>query len=324
MNNTYKYICILALSPLLWGCSSLLPGIGKKPTPTKGSEAQTVAPAPADPQPAQPVPATPTAPAQPAVSADTVAKAPAASLATLVTPLGRELEGRWTIIQVGPTVIDRDEDMPYIIFEPATARFYANNGCNTLNGAYSLDNADKVTFHSVAATLRLCPDAPFDGAINEIISDGHATPLRHEDIGQESFIDFLGHDGTTIMRLRRGNMSFLNGQWDIESVANCDDSPAADIFIDLNEHKIHGNTGCNIVNGDIYLDHRRSNAIDFSNLHTTRMACPPPFDRFQTAMLVALEETATAISDGAQRVMLLGHDGQILMTLRKSPVEKQQ
>ena len=339
MNHTYKHIGIAALGLLLAGCSAILPSNKNR---IDGSQAQKTVSVPSPNVPSSPAsaagtPGTATTPSKPAdntpatqgaPAANATSSAPADSLskgndvASLITAgsgIGHKLDGRWTIIQVGSTTIDRDDDMPYLIFEPATARFYGNNGCNTLNGAYSLDANDFITFHSVLSTMRYCPETQFDSEINSIVADGRSTRLRVEEIGQESFVDFLDAGGNVAMRLRRGNMRFLNGQWDIEKVAGIDNvEPGANIFIDIEEHKIHANTGCNIVNGDIYLDHRLSNAVDFSNLTSTRMACPPPFDKFQTAMLVALEETATAISDGADRVMLLGHNGQILMTLKKS------
>lgn len=239
---------------------------------------------------------------------------------TQQTPLARNLGGEWTIVQVGATAIDRDEDMPYIIFEPSSASFYANNGCNTLNGAYSVDTKDMITFHNILSTLRLCPNVTFDNEINAVITENVPVQLRMNEVGAESFVEFVSASGKLVMRLRRGNLQFINGNWDVQSITGLDKLEVpADIFFDLGELRLHGNTGCNIVNGDIYLDHRRSNAIDFSNMITTRMACP--YDKQQTAMLVALEETASAISDGADKVMLLSSDGKVLMILKRAPVE---
>ena len=243
-----------------------------------------------------------------------------ASKMTMQTGVARSLGGEWTIIQVGATAIDRDEDMPYIIFQPSTAQFFANNGCNTLNGSYSVDGGDNVTFHGILSTLRMCPDVAFENQINSIITENVPVKIRISSVGQESFAEFIGTQGKPLMRMRRGNLEFLNGQWNVESVAGLGKLEApADLFFDLGELKLHGDTGCNIVNGNIYLDHRQSNAVDFSNMITTRMGCPAPIEKQQTAILVALEETATALSDGQDKVMLLGSDGRILMTLVRAP-----
>ena len=228
-----------------------------------------------------------------------------------------QLAGQWVIFQVGSTTIDRDEDMPYIIFDTTDKAFYANNGCNTLNGSYTINQDGRMSFHNVLSTMRLCPDVEFEGQINEVISE--KAPVRYavEKVGNESFFEFLDKNGKALMRMRRGDIGFLNGQWDVESIRGLEKLEVpANIFFDLTEKTLHGNTGCNIVNGDIYMDHRMANAIDFSNMLTTRMACP--YDTQQTAMLVALEETASVISDGRDKAMLLDANGQTLMTLRRA------
>lgn len=242
----------------------------------------------------------------------------AASSLTLNSKLAKQLDGEWQIIQVGSHTIDRDEDMPYIVFEPTAGSFYGNNGCNTLNGAYSTDGNGNITFHNVLSTMRLCQDTKFDSEINAIVADNVTSHLKLTEVGKETFLDFVNDRGKILMRLRRGNLGFLNGNWQVESIAGIEKMEVpADIFFDLGELKLHGNTGCNFINGTIYLDHRRSNAVDFSNMITTRMACP--YNDQQTAMLVALEQTETAISDGADHVMFLDGRGRNLMTLRRIP-----
>lgn len=250
---------------------------------------------------------------QPATSSN-VENTPSATES--LSDLEQRLGGKWTIIQVGNTTIDRDEDMPYIIFEPSTSMIYASNGCNTLNGTYTAKSQNTISFQNIASTLRACPDVPYETQINAVLSE-QPVPFKITEIGSESFIDFLDANGKSIMKMRRGNLEFLNGQWDVESITGLSklDVPA-NIFFDIAELKLHGNTGCNIVNGDIYLDHRRPNSVDFSNMMTTRMACP--YDKQQTAMLVALEETASALNDGIDKVLLLNSDGKILMTLKKA------
>ena len=47
----------------------------------------------------------------------------------------------------------------------------------------------------------------------------------------------------------------------------------------------------------------------------TRMACP--YTTQETALLVALEETASALSGGKDSAMLMAADGRELLTLRR-------
>ncbi len=308
------------------GCSTVQNLTSKvKPLVTKGDQAESVTPPKAEDQEiareasqdyTSPIPADAVAEADSAaVIPDT---AEAENSIQLISPaLAKAINGEWQITMVGKNPIDRDEDMPYIVFDTEQASFYANNGCNTLNGAFTLTPDSVLTFHNVLSTMRLCQDAAFEHEINVIIADGHPSPIRLSNVGSESYLDFVTGSGKLLMRLRRGNLDFLNGNWDVESIAGLDhlDVPA-NVFFDLGELKLHGNTGCNYVNGTIYLDHRRSNAVDFSNMITTRMACP--YNDQQTAMLVALEQTETALSDGAGKVMFLDENGRNLMTLRRA------
>lgn len=302
MNRLIKISAVCLVAAMAASCS-----ITKKNANTiSGAQAtKTETPIPTQPNPVTSIP--------PATSS-TVENTPSAT--SSISELEQRLGGKWTIIQVGSTTIDRDEDMPYIIFEPSTSMMYASNGCNTLNSAFTLDSQNTISFHNMASTLRACPDVPYETQINSVLSE-QPVPFKISEIGSESFFDFLDANGKSIMKMRRGNLEFLNGQWDVESITGVSklDVPAS-IFFDIAELKLHGNTGCNIVNGDIYLDHRRPNSVDFSNMMTTRMACP--YDKQQTAMLVALEETASALNDGTDKVLLLNGEGKILMTLKKA------
>ena len=326
MKKSFIYITFLVFAGMLSSCSVYEKIMGKNNSTTvSGSEAKEVGVVNQTPSVAQeqsseatsvkenhpPImfPSTST-PAQP----DTTTTAPKKT--TSLSGVARVVGGSWTIIEVGDTKIDRDEDMPYIVFVPSEERFYANNGCNTLNGAYNISD-DKITFHYVLSTLRFCEDVNFDHQINTIIADDVATDLRVSEKGNETFLDFVTPAGKILMRLRRINLEFLNGQWNIVGVAGLKKlSEPATVFFDLNDLDLHGNTGCNFINGKIYMDHRAPNAIDFSNIITTLRACEYPAQ--QTSILVALEECVSVISDGADRATLLGADGTILMELQKA------
>lgn len=222
------------------------------------------------------------------------------------------LAGEWTIVGVGKTSITDREEMPYITFDDG--KIYASNGCNVLNGSYKLANG-KLSFGGVASTMRYCPDVPFEHDINVVIADGTSYPVRIERVGHESYLYLLDSAGRKLMTARRHNMGFLNGQWLVTSIdGNPVDDEECNIFFDIAEGKVHGNTGCNYFNGDIYINSDRSNALELSNMGVTRMACPKTAQ--ETAMLVALEQTASAIQGSDRQVMLLDKNGKKLITLK--------
>lgn len=230
--------------------------------------------------------------------------------------------GKWTISSVQSVTIDAEDDAPYVQFD-TNGRFYGSNGCNILNGNYLLRSDGVMVFSQVLSSMNLCPDNNYGYLINAVLSDESRPVVECQRIGQDTYLSFLDDKGKTIMTLRRNNMEFLNGNWQVTSIdGNAIDDPEANIFFDVAELKVHGNTGCNYFNGDIYFDPQRSNAFDLSNMVLTRMACPKTSQ--ETAMMVALEDASTAIAGTDENtVLLINSAGMQLMTLRRLPIINQ-
>lgn len=236
-----------------------------------------------------------------------------------IKSIGTAIDGQWNVAEVGSRKIELEEDVPYITFDAAAGRIYAFNGCNYLNGSYTLSEANELSFGHMMSTLKYCAGITFDSEINAVISDKTTLSAEIKRIGQDSYLYLRSDRGKKVMTLRRHNMEFLNGHWLVTSIdGKSIDDEEANIFLDIHELKIHGNTGCNFFNGEIYIDPNRSNAIDFSKMNVTRMACPKTAQ--ETAMLVALESTSSAIAGRHEStVLLLDKKGRELMTLRRIP-----
>ena len=230
--------------------------------------------------------------------------------------LADRINGEWIIVTAAGQPVDRVDDMPYVTFEKQTGRVYASNGCNILNGSYALSADGRITFGNMLSTMKMCEPTPYETAITKALS-GDAT-LSVKQLGHESYLTFSDAKGAEIITARKHNMDFLNGNWQITSVnGKAVSSDDATLFIDINELKVHGNTGCNLFNGSLFINPDKSNAIDFSNLASTRMMCPNMEQ--ESAILLALEETVTAIQGSKNNVMLLNSAGKELMTLMSIP-----
>lgn len=231
--------------------------------------------------------------------------------------MSKSLIGEWTIIKVGNTDIRQDDNMPYINFSPAELRFYAFNGCNVLNGDYRIEGAT-ITLSHILCTQRLCPEISYDGDINYALRENEKLHISIKDIGNESYMYICDNAGQKLLTLRRHNMDFLNGEWLVAKIENESvDDEGVNIFFDISEKKIHGNSGCNFFNGAITMDPATANSINFTNMGVTRMACPNG-DR-ERKMLVALELTTTAIRGGEDKVLLIDRKGKTLLTLKRAP-----
>lgn len=241
-------------------------------------------------------------------------------------PVGKSvaslLNGEWRIVQVGDVKVSGDEDMPYINFEASTGKFYSSNGCNILNGNYTV-NGDKIAFSGVISTKKYCGGVKYDSAITAVLSGEVPVKVAVNKLGSDYYLTFLNPSGKELMTAVRDNMGFLNGNWQIMSVrGKALNDEEATIFIDVPALKVHGNTGCNYFNGEIYINPDKSNAIDFSGMALTRMACPK-FEQEQAIML-ALEETVTALDRGDGNAILLDGAGKELMKLKGIPVSAEE
>ena len=73
-------------------------------------------------------------------------------------------------------------------------------------------------------------------------------------------------------------LSALNGEWKIEEV-NGEAIPSGMekqpfINFDVKKKSIHGNAGCNLINGGFETDKENPRSISFPNVISTMMACP--------------------------------------------------
>ena len=92
--------------------------------------------------------------------------------------------------------------------------------------------------------------------------------------GAVTYLDLKSAGGRVVMVLRRHNMDFLNGAWRITMLNGTPMEEGGSITIDVTDLKIHGNTGCNIFNGTLFIDPDKVDSAQFADLITTRMSCP--------------------------------------------------
>lgn len=233
-----------------------------------------------------------------------------------------EVEGYWRIATVmGERA--KGEEAPYLKFVKTPggeARVYGNNGCNTLNSDYACNPADStLTFSKSITTMRACPDMKVAGLINDALAQARRYTIACT--GQTYTLTLSGAGGQPLMVLTHQDYDFLNGTWEVVtlngSAVKC---PDMRLVIDLEEGRIHGNTGCNIMNGTIIPDMLEQGVVSFQDLSTTRMSCPNL--SLENMLLVALEQTVSVRPSGPDTMDLLDSTGQPLVTLHRLPAEK--
>ena len=223
------------------------------------------------------------------------------------------IKGDWAIEEVyGKQAVG--QSAPYIKFVPEEGRIYGNNGCNTITGAYRYNAADStLNFSNVAVTMMLCSQEGItDYLVDKALNETRFYEL--EDIEDGYLMTLYDDDDEPIMVLAHQNLDFLNGTW---RVVEIDGEPVnvekMKLVFDVDEHKVHGNTGCNVLNGIMETDMDAPNTFSFESMAVTMMMCPQM--EYQTAMLVALEDACRAKPIDKNRVQLLDSSGNAVLTL---------
>ena len=231
------------------------------------------------------------------------------------------LSGDWAIETVlGKKAVG--ETSPFIKFVPDENRIYGNNGCNIINGQYAADFTDrKITFSNLAATMMMCGETNLtDAEIGEALGLTVSYTVKSGE-DNESILRFFDAGGKQVMELMHRDFHFLDGTWAVVAI----DGEKVDVkdmklALDVDEKRMHGNTGCNIINGELETDMDAANSISFSKIGMTRMACPD--SGWETRMMVALEEAVTAKKLSSDEIEFIGSNGKQVMLLRKSsPIE---
>lgn len=231
------------------------------------------------------------------------------------------LAGEWTVYTVGGNKVT-GETRPYINFSMEDHRIYGSNGCNIINGDFDLSANSGLKIGNVISTMMMCPDAPYEQAINLALEAVQSFDITKK--GHEYYLELRDSRGNNLMTLRKHNMDFLNGTWEVTEInGKSYDNPDMQMVIDIQEQKLHGNTGCNIVNGSLMIDPDKSNSIQFQNLATTRMACPEETMKGETALLVALESVEYAKKGKTGTVIMLDKNDTPVLILSKVDVNRQ-
>lgn len=226
------------------------------------------------------------------------------------------IKGDWAIEKVnGKTAVG--ETTPFLKFAPSEGRVYGNNGCNTINADYEYDAKDfSLKFSNPAVTMRLCHvEGITDTEINIALNDTRRYSLQETTDGY--LLNLYNSKGQQVMQLSHQNLDFLNGTWKVVSIdGEKINVEKMKLVFDIDERKVHGNTGCNVLNGRLETDMDSPNTFSFEGMGVTMMMCPEI--EYQTAMLVALEEACKAKPVNKNEVMLLDSEGNNVMTLKRT------
>lgn len=234
-----------------------------------------------------------------------------------------DLTGEWNIVTVDGEKIE-NEEIPFIGLDAETKKVYGNAGCNRMMGGFELDSTDlgKIHFSQIATTRMMCPNMDTEqkvlGALNKVA--GYAET--------EGGIELTDAEGKAVIVLEKrvqaaATLDDLDGEWIIsalngEAVKKMDKVPF--LAFDIKEKRVHGNAGCNIVNGGFTQEEGNAASLKFSQMISTMMACPDM--DVESEVLKALGAVCSFKMNQDKSVSLLDENGNAVLTLTKNTGEK--
>lgn len=226
------------------------------------------------------------------------------------------IKGDWAIETVnGKNAVG--EKAPFLKFSPSEGKMYGNNGCNVINAEYQYNPGDStISFSYLTSTMRLChKEGLTDSEINLALD---ATRYYTCELnGDDYYLTFYNEDHSPVMGLMHQNFQFLNGTWSVKEIAGEKvNVPKMKLVIDVEEGKIHGNTGCNVLNGSLEINMESANSISFQSIAKTLMLCPD--ENYETQLLVALEEAMKAQPLKGNKVELLNGKNKCVLLLERT------
>jgi len=232
-----------------------------------------------------------------------------------VTDPAKQLYGEWDIVMLRnkKKVYSRERAYLYLDFAGGN-KVYGNNGCNTINGSFQL-SGNNMKFNEFITTEESCHNVTNEKTIMHALADTRRFTLETQYNAQ--YLNLMNSKGNVVLVLKRHNLDALNGAWLIKEI---DSENVSDlnmrVVIDAEMQTIHGDTGCNIINGIITLDPSKDMAIQFEDLRSGDNDDCEEIDS-ETDLLLALESTESCKRINQHEMALLDNKGNIVIVLQR-------
>lgn len=243
----------------------------------------------------------------------------AAFVAVLLSSCGTtgksvDLSGEWNVVAVKGEKVAGN---PYIGFDLENGRLYGNAGCNRIMGGVTVDsiNPGHIGLTNIASTRMMCPDMDTEqkvlGALNGV------TGFNASSTG----VELTDKDGKVLLSLEKReapavSIEDINGEWKISKV----DGAAVEIadktpFLSFNvaEKAVHGNGGCNIINGSFSQEEGNPSSLKFSQMISTMMAGPGMETERKVLMAMSKVVSFVLNEDGTLSLMDIDNNEVLLL-----------
>ncbi|WP_291584602.1 META domain-containing protein [Bacteroides sp.] len=190
------------------------------------------------------------------------------------------MNGEWNIIEINGTAVvpGQGQQIPFIGFDTTTGKVYGYTGCNRLIGSIDVNaKAGTIDLGALGSTRMACPDMTLEQNVLSTLGQVKG----YKKMGKATMALCNASDRPVAILQKKAadvKVADLKGEWNITEV-NGEAVPTGMekqpfIAFDVKEQRIHGNAGCNLINGGFKTDEGNALSISFPAVASTMMACP--------------------------------------------------
>lgn len=189
------------------------------------------------------------------------------------------INGEWSIVEInGAAVVPvAGQELPFIGFETSTGKVYGNSGCNRFHGTFDV-NADpgKLDLSALASTRMMCMDMVLENNVMNALKNVSG----YKKVGNKIALTNSSNRPVILLdtKTTTSKIAALEGEWKIVEVNGeaipTDIEKKPFLNFDVQKKRIHGNAGCNMINGGFITKEDSPLAISFPAVAATMMACP--------------------------------------------------
>lgn len=231
-----------------------------------------------------------------------------------------DITGEWNVVSVEGKQVTGN---PYIGFDTENGRLYGNAGCNRIMGGFEIDsvNPGHIGLTNVASTRMMCPDMETEQKVLEALNE--VAGFKSSATG----VELTDKDGKVLISLEKReapavSVNDINGEWKISKVEGAavevaDKTP----FLSFNvaENAVHGNGGCNIINGSFLQEEGNPSSLKFGHMISTMMAGPGM--ETERKVLIAMNKVASFVLNEDGTLSLMDAENNEVLLLVKNAEE---
>lgn len=231
-----------------------------------------------------------------------------------------DITGEWSVVSVEGKQVTGN---PYIGFDTENGRLYGNAGCNRIMGGFEIDsvNPGHIGLTNVASTRMMCPDMETEQKVLDALNE--VTGFKSSATG----VELTDKDGKVLISLEKReapavSVNDINGEWKIYKVEGAAVEVADKIpFLSFNvaENAVHGNGGCNIINGSFSQEEGNPSSLKFGHMISTMMAGPGM--ETERKVLTAMNKVASFVLNEDGTLSLMDAENNEVLLLVKNAGE---